>query len=127
MPDVDAGLIEPDPPRFLMSWSANFSTIGTARSPRLLISLATRDGLVHSDAFQEAMDGMRRYLADLFAGWIAAGQIPDHLGPGEQLAFSFTGPIGLARVLHLHADASVAADPVRLSASFGVRGESESG
>jgi hypothetical protein len=49
---------------------------------------------------------MSRYTAELFAGWIAAGRIPEDFGPAERLAFSFTGPIGLVRVLHFHADAS---------------------
>lgn len=73
-----------------------------------MISLMTRDRLLHSAALRDALTSMRGYVAGLFAGWIAADQIPEHLGPAATLAFSFTGPIGLARVLHLHADASPA-------------------
>ncbi|MQA62847.1 MAG: hypothetical protein GEU86_15460, partial [Actinophytocola sp.] len=45
--------------------------------------------------------GIKDY--DLF---YKAGLIPENLGSSEDLALSFTGPIGLIRVLHLHADAS---------------------
>lgn len=104
--DVDPGLAETDPPRFLKELVDALLEDWDGEESRLLISLMTRDGLMHTDAFREAVTGMRRYAADLFVGWIADGQIPGHHGSAEQLAFSFTGPIGLARVLHLHADAS---------------------
>lgn len=104
--DVDPGLAETDPPRFLTELVGGFLEDWDREESRLLISLVTRDGLLHSDKLREALTGMRAYTTGLFANWLTADQIPEHLGPGDRLAFSFTGPIGLARVLHLHADAS---------------------
>lgn len=106
--EVDPALAETDPPRFLTELVDAFLEDWDREESRLLISLMTRDGLLHSDALRDALTSMRGYAAGLFTDWIAADQIPEHLGPADRLAFSFTGPIGLARVLHLHADASPA-------------------
>lgn len=106
--DIDPSLAETDPPRFLTELVGAFLEDWDREESRLLISLMTRDGLLHSDALRDALTSMRSYAAGLFADWLAADQIPAHLGPADKLAFSFTGPIGLARVLHLHAEASPA-------------------
>jgi AcrR family transcriptional regulator len=74
--------------------------------PRLLISLMARDGLLHSPVLREALSAMRGAVADLFDGWIRTGRTPADLGSPQDLALSFTAPIGLLRVLHLHADAT---------------------
>lgn len=103
---VAPALAETDPPRFLTELVGAFLEDWDREEARLLISLVTRDGLLHSDALRAPLTGMRDYAVDLFARWLAAERIPRHLGPAERLAFSFTGPIGLARVLHLHAEAS---------------------
>lgn len=104
--DVDPGLAETDPARFLTELVDAFLDDWDREESRLLISLVTREGLLHGDALRDALADMRRYVAGMFAGWIADGRIPEHLGSADRLAFSFTGPIGLSRVLHLHADAS---------------------
>jgi hypothetical protein len=65
-----------------------------------------RDGLLHSPTLQAAISAMRASTARLFDRWITAGLIPAELGSPQDLALSFTGPIGLTRVLHLHADAT---------------------
>lgn len=106
--DLDPHLAKADPRRFLTELVDAFLEDWDREESRLLISLLTRDRLLHSDALRDALTGMRAYVAGLFAGWMAADQIPEHLGSADSLAFSFTGPIGLARVLHLHADAGPA-------------------
>lgn len=106
--DVDTALAELDPPRFLAELVDAFLDDWDREESRLLVSIMSRDGLLHSGALRDALTGMRGYAVGLFAEWIAADHIPEHLGPADRLAFSFTGPIGLARVLHLHADASPA-------------------
>lgn len=106
--DVDPGLAQTDAPQFLSELVAAFLEDWDREESRLLISLVTRDGLVHSEALRGALTSMRGFVTGLFADWLATDQIPAALGPAERLAFSFTGPIGLARVLHLHADASPA-------------------
>lgn len=104
--EFESGLAESDPPAFLREMVGAFLDVWERREHRLLISLMAREGLLQGDALQPALAGMRDEVAVLFERWTAAGQVPEHLGTPQNLAFSFTGPIGLARILHLHADAS---------------------
>ncbi|MET0135749.1 MAG: TetR/AcrR family transcriptional regulator, partial [Kibdelosporangium sp.] len=73
---------------------------------RLLISLMARDGLLHSPAPQQAVQAMKAAVTQLQDGGVTAGRIPRHLGSAQDLAALFTGPIGLTRILYLHADAT---------------------
>jgi AcrR family transcriptional regulator len=73
---------------------------------RLLMSLMARDGLLHTDALREALATMRRSVEALFEHWIETGRVPGELGTPQSLALSFTGPIGLTRILRLHSEAS---------------------
>lgn len=104
--DVDHNLAATDPPRYLRELVRAFLDDWDSQEARLLISLMARDGLLHSPSLQNALSAMRNATARLFDRWISAGLIPDNLGSAEDLALSFTGPIGLTRVLHLHADAT---------------------
>jgi AcrR family transcriptional regulator len=102
---VEDGLAATDPPRYLRELVGAFLAAWDRQDARLLISLMARDGLLHSPALGEALAAMRAAVAGLFDGWIRAGRIPADLGAPQDLALSFTGPIGLTRILHLHADA----------------------
>lgn len=102
---VDPADADRDPPGYLRELVRAFLAEWDGQDARLLISLMTRDGLLHSPALREALTAMRTATAGLFERWIAAGLIPEHLGSPGDLALTFTGPIGLVRVLHLHADA----------------------
>lgn len=101
-------LVDIDPPQFLARLVGAFLDDWDRDDARSLISLVTRDGLLHSDSLRAALTGTSEYTTGLFSDWLAGGWIPEHLGPAERLAYSFMGPIGLARVLHLHADAGAA-------------------
>ncbi|MQA83901.1 MAG: TetR family transcriptional regulator [Streptosporangiales bacterium] len=103
---VDLHLADTDPPLFLRDLVRAFLDEWDNRESRLLISLMARDGLLHGPGLREALSVMRASVADLFDRWIRAGHIPAHLGTPQALALSFTGPIGLTRILHLHADAA---------------------
>lgn len=103
---VDPGLADRDPPRYLRELTRGFLDDWDGTEARLLISLVTRDGLLHSAPLRDALAAMRTAVARLFDRWLGAGVLPAHLGPAHDLALSFTGPIGLTRILHLHADAT---------------------
>jgi AcrR family transcriptional regulator len=103
---IDPDLATTDPPRYLRDLVSAFLAEWDTPDARLLISLMTRDGLLHTPALQEALAAMRTATARLFDHWIATGRITANLGAPQDLALSFTGPIGLLRVLHLHADAT---------------------
>lgn len=106
--EIDASRADLEPPQFLTALVNALLEDWDSEESRLLVSFMTRDGLLHSEAFRGALTSMRDYATELFAEWTADGRIPEHFGPAHRIAFSFTGPIGLARVLHLHADASPA-------------------
>jgi AcrR family transcriptional regulator len=103
---VDPDLADIDPPRYLRELVLAFLDEWDRPEARLLISLIARDGLLHDPALQEALLAMRDSVAHLLDGWISAGLIPKNLGSAQDLALSFTGPIGLTRILHLHAAAT---------------------
>jgi AcrR family transcriptional regulator len=103
---LDPELAQTDPPRYLRELVGAYLAEWDSQDARLLISLMARDGLLHSPTLQAAISAMRASTARLFDRWIRAGLIPAGLGAPQDLALSFTGPIGLTRVLHLHADAT---------------------
>lgn len=102
---LDPGLVDTDPPRYLRELVRAFLDDWDSHDARLLISLMARDGLLHSNPLQQALLATRTATARLFEHWIEVGRIPPELGSPEKLALTFTGPIGLTRVLSLHADA----------------------
>ncbi|MFI9405201.1 hypothetical protein [Nocardia sp. NPDC052316] len=65
---------------------------------------------------------MRTQVTVLFDRWITAGLIPADLAAPEDLAMSFTGFIGLTRLLHLHAEAT---DQSRADARDDIRRHTE--
>ncbi|HEX6522033.1 MAG TPA: TetR/AcrR family transcriptional regulator [Streptosporangiaceae bacterium] len=69
---------------------------------RQLVSLMTRDGLIHDPALTTGISTAVGRLAALFDRWIRNGQIPAELGSPLDLAYALMAPIGLARVLWLH-------------------------
>jgi AcrR family transcriptional regulator len=103
---VDPHLADIDPPRYLRELVHAFLDDWDSQDARLLISLVARDGLLHNPALQEALWAMRASVTRLLDGWINAGVIPENLGSAQDLALLFTGPIGLTRILHLHAGAT---------------------
>lgn len=103
---VDSHLADTDPPRYLRELMRGVLDEWDLPDSRLLISFLARDGLLHSPALLEAISTMRAAMARLFDRWITAAHIPATLGSPQDLAVSFTGPIGLTRVLRLHADAT---------------------
>ncbi|GAA4894192.1 TetR/AcrR family transcriptional regulator [Streptomonospora salina] len=104
--DAGADLADTDPPAYLLALVRAFLDDWDRYDARLLISLMARDGLLHSPALQQALTAMREATARMFERWIIAGRMRADLGTPRELALSFTGPIGLTRVLHLHADAT---------------------
>ncbi|MBF6329873.1 TetR/AcrR family transcriptional regulator [Nocardia transvalensis] len=98
-------LADADPPHYLRELVRASLDEWERDDARLLISMMARDGLLHSSALRDAISAMRTQVSLLFDRWIAAGLIPADLAAPEDLAMSFTGFIGLTRILHLHADA----------------------
>ncbi|MFI6218079.1 TetR/AcrR family transcriptional regulator [Nocardia brasiliensis] len=105
MDAATAALVDTDPPQYLRELVRAVLDGWEHEDARLLISVMAQDGLLHSPALQHAISAMRRPVSRLFEHWIAAGLIPADLATPEDLATSFTGLIGLTRVLHLHAHA----------------------
>ncbi|WP_244467133.1 TetR/AcrR family transcriptional regulator [Nocardia vulneris] len=105
MDAATAALVDTDPPRYLRELVRAVLESWEHDDARLLISVMAQDGLLHSPALQQAISAMRLPVSRLFEQWIAADRIPAGLATPDDLAMSFTGLIGLTRVLHLHAHA----------------------
>ncbi|WP_280395115.1 TetR/AcrR family transcriptional regulator [Nocardia brasiliensis] len=103
MDAATAALVDTDPPQYLRELVRAVLEGWEHEDARLLISVMAQDGLLHSPALQQAISAMRQPVSRLFEHWIATDQIPADLATPEDLAMSFTGFIGLTRVLHLHA------------------------
>lgn len=103
---VDPGLADTDPPRYLRELVRAVLDEWDTEDARLLISMMARDGLLHSAVLRDAVTSMRGAVAALFDRWMSAGLLSVDVGSPQDLAVSFTGPIGLIRVLSLHADAT---------------------
>ncbi|OLF15400.1 TetR family transcriptional regulator [Actinophytocola xanthii] len=95
-----------DPPRYLRELVHAFLDEWDTPDARLLISLLARDGLLHTPALREAVEAMRTSVAGLLERWIATGRLPPDRGSARDLALAFTAPIGLTRILYLHAGAT---------------------
>src|SRR5699024_4222170 len=97
-----------DPPQFLTQLVSAFLEDWDREDARTLISLVSRDGLLDSKSLLVALSGTSDYATKLFSDYIGKRATPESLGPGDRLGKSIPGPIGLARLLHLHADAGLA-------------------
>ncbi|WP_084655546.1 TetR/AcrR family transcriptional regulator [Nocardia altamirensis] len=102
----DSSLADTDPPQYLRELVRAALDEWEREDDRLLISVMARDGLLHSPTLRNAVSAMRTQIGLLFDRWITAGLIPADLATPEDLAMTFTGFIGLTRILHLHADAT---------------------
>ncbi|MEV6280297.1 TetR/AcrR family transcriptional regulator [Nocardia sp. NPDC051832] len=114
--------VDDDPPRYLRELVRVSLDEWEREDALLLISVMARDGLLHSPALHDAVAAMRSRVRDLFDHWITAGLIPADRAAADDLAMSFTGFIGLTRILHLHADAS---DQDRAQARADIRAHTE--
>ncbi|MGH3378355.1 MAG: TetR/AcrR family transcriptional regulator [Actinoallomurus sp.] len=98
-PDCDPGdVIRAYADRVLRAWD-------TPRA-REVISLISRDGLVHDQALADGIERALQGLSEVFAGWIAEQRITADLGSPDDLAYALLSPIAHARLLWLHGGAS---------------------
>ncbi|WP_207934554.1 TetR/AcrR family transcriptional regulator [Actinomadura sp. KC06] len=99
-------LADRDPAGYLRALVEHVLDAWDSPSGRLFISLMVRDGLVHRAALGDTIARSMNETGTLFQQWIDAGWIPDGLGRPADLAWALFGPIGQARLLWLHADAT---------------------
>ncbi|HEU5130283.1 MAG TPA: helix-turn-helix domain-containing protein [Glycomyces sp.] len=104
--ELGPGPAADDPAPYLLALARTALEEWDREEARLLMSLMARDGLLHSAALQEALSAMRHSVEALFERWIEAGRVRRDLGTPQSLALSFTGPIGLTRIMCLHAEAT---------------------
>jgi AcrR family transcriptional regulator len=104
--EVDAGMLDADPPRFVRMLVARIAESWDTAEARQLISLMSHDGLTHDAALVGAIQEALGQLTMLFERWIAAGQIDAGLGEPTDLAYALISPVALTRLLWLHADAT---------------------
>jgi NAD(P) transhydrogenase len=102
---ADPGLAGEDPAGFILTLVDQIAQEWSSPPSRQLISLMTRDGLIHDPALMAGIFNAVGKLAALFDRWIRDGRIPADAGSPQDLAYALMAPVGLARVLWLHNDA----------------------
>jgi AcrR family transcriptional regulator len=93
---------EADPADFLRTLVGRLMDDWSAPQSRQLISLMTKDGLIHDPALMAGILVSVRTLARQFGRWVEAGQVPAGLGSPDDLAYALIAPVAMARVLWLH-------------------------
>jgi AcrR family transcriptional regulator len=104
--DLDPATADADPPAFVRSLAARAMDQWDSRESRQLISLMSQDDLIHDPALMTGIVGAMSTLADVFAGWIAAGYIAAEAGAPLDLAYALLSPIAMARLLWMHGSAT---------------------
>ena len=99
---IDMELADEDPPGFIKALVSRVIDEWSLPPSRQLISLMTKDGLIHDPALMARILVAVRTLARLFDRWLEAGRIPAGLGSSQDLAYSLIAPVALARVLWLY-------------------------
>ncbi len=94
------------PEEFIRGVAARVITAWDTPQARKVISLVSRDGLVHEKALTDGIRQAVAGLAEIFAGWITEKKIRDDLGSPDDLAWALLSPIAHARLLWLHDGAS---------------------
>jgi AcrR family transcriptional regulator len=97
-----------EPAAFVESFAARVLAAWDTPQSRQVMSLVSRDGLIHDDTLDDGIEHALAHLAEVFAGWLSAGRIRTDLGSPDDLAYALLGPIAHARMLWLHAGATEA-------------------
>jgi AcrR family transcriptional regulator len=95
-------LADADPAAFIKTLIDRLVDEWSTPPSRQLISLMTRDDLIHDPALTNGIAISVTTMARQFAAWIEASRIRADLGAPEDLAYSLLAPVALARVLWLH-------------------------
>ncbi|MFI6734603.1 TetR/AcrR family transcriptional regulator [Nonomuraea sp. NPDC050451] len=97
-----------DPAAFVESFAARVLAAWDTPQSRQVMSLVSRDGLIHDDALSAGIENVLGHLAEVFARWQSEERIRTDLGTPDDLAYALLAPIAHARLLWLHGDATEA-------------------
>lgn len=95
-----------DPATFIASFARQVFTAWDRPQARQIISLVAREGIGRDEGLVSGIELALQRLAELFARWIGEGKVRGDLGSADELAYALLSPIGHARLLWLHADAT---------------------
>jgi AcrR family transcriptional regulator len=95
-----------DPSDFIHAFADRVLAAWDTPRARQVISLISRDGLLHDSTLTDGIERAVERLAEVFARWIEERRIRADLGSPEDLAYALLSPIAHARVLWLHGDAT---------------------
>jgi AcrR family transcriptional regulator len=101
-------LSDADPATFITTMIGRLVDEWSTRPSRQLISLMTKDGLIHDPALISGIAMSVSSVARQFAAWIEDSKIPAGLGDPADLAYALLSPVAMARLLWLHNDAGPA-------------------
>lgn len=97
-----------DPAAFVVAFAARVLAAWDTPRSRQVMSLVSRDGLMHDAMLVSGIEDALAYLSERFAGWQAAGRIRAGLGDPGDLAYALLAPVAHARMLWLHTQATEA-------------------
>ncbi|MBF8188447.1 TetR/AcrR family transcriptional regulator [Nonomuraea sp. K274] len=97
-----------DPAAFVESFAARVLAAWDTPRSWQVVSLASRDGLIHDEALNAGIEDALAHLSEVFGGWLSEGRIRTDLGGPDDLAYALLAPMAHARVLWLHSDATPA-------------------
>jgi hypothetical protein len=103
---LDAADPAADPADFIRMLTDRVLVAWDTPQARQVMSLISRDGLVHETVLTEGIERAIRRLAEVFTRWIEDRKIRDDLGSAEDLAYALLSPIAHARFLWLHSGAT---------------------
>jgi AcrR family transcriptional regulator len=103
---LDAADPAAEPADFIRMFADRVLIAWDTPQARQVISLISRDGLVHETILTEGIERAICRLAEVFSRWIEDRKMRDDLGSAEDLAYALLSPIAHARLLWLHGDAT---------------------
>ncbi|KAB8195813.1 TetR family transcriptional regulator [Nonomuraea phyllanthi] len=95
-----------DPAAFVESFAAQVLAAWDTPQSRQVMSLVSRDGLIHDDVLNAGIEDALERLAEVFGRWLSEGRIRTDLGGPGELAYALLAPIAHARMLWLHGTAT---------------------
>ncbi|MDN3351154.1 TetR/AcrR family transcriptional regulator [Actinomadura sp. DC4] len=103
---LDGADFAADPGEFVRMFADRVIAAWDTPQARQVISLISRDGLVHETILTEGMERAIGRLSVIFERWMEERKMRCDLGSAEDLAYALLSPIAHARLLWLHGGAT---------------------
>jgi AcrR family transcriptional regulator len=103
---IDAGVTAQDPEPYLRQVCEDAIIAWDTEQARTYMSLVMREGLIHQQFLNNAIEGVIEMMAQRFAVWMEAGKVREDLGEPADLVYALMAPVIHTRMLGLHGAAT---------------------